>query len=444
MKNFKLSRRTMLRGMGALMALPMLEQMVPSVARAAEASGAPRRLAVFYVPCGINMEQWTPKNTGRDWTLSPTLQPLAPVKDDVLVLSGLSHEPGRPDQFGHHAAGTGAFLSCVKVHKTRDEADVRAGVSMDQLAAKALRPFTRLPSLELGNDGGDGTGSCDANFSCAYARNIAWAGPTSPRAKETNPQDVFDRLFAGYDPDATRAQIEKRKAYEQSILDFVREDAQALKQRLGSRDNAKLEEYFTSVRELELRVAALDQQGPRCAKGPRPEPTHDVRAKTKVMCDLMVLAFQCDLTRVATFMLGNGRSDRVYDFLGLTSGHHTYSHHQRVPENLEALAKIDRWEMEQYSYLLQRMKSVPEGEGTLLDNALVYFGSEVADGNSHGHTDMPIVLGGRGGGTVTPGRHVRYGGDPVANLFISMLQSVGVSMEHFGDDGSGPLPHLKE
>lgn len=444
MKNPKLSRRTLLRGMGALMALPMLEQMVPSVARAAESSGAPRRLAVFYVPCGINMAQWTPKGTGRGWTPSPTLQPLAPVKDDVLVLSGLSHEPGRPDTFGHHAAGTGAFLSCVKIHKTDDAADVRAGVSMDQLAAKALRPHTRLPSLELGNDGGDGTGSCDANFSCAYARNIAWAGPTSPRAKETNPRDVFDRLFSGFDPDATRAQIEKRKAYEQSILDFVREDAQALKQRLGSRDNQKLEEYFTSVRELELRVAALDQEGPRCSKGPRPEPTHDVRAKTKVMCDLMVLAFQCDLTRVATFMLGNGRSDRVYDFLGLTSGHHTYSHHQHDPANLAALAKIDRWEVEQFSYLLQRMKSVQEGEGTLLDNSLVYFGSEVADGNSHGHSDMPVVLAGRGGGTVTPGRHVRYDGQPIANLFISMLQSVGVGMEHFGDDGSGPLSHLKE
>ncbi|WP_257451435.1 DUF1552 domain-containing protein [Archangium lipolyticum] len=444
MKDFKLSRRTLLRGMGTLMALPVLEQMVPSVARAAGPGAAPRRLAVFYVPCGIYMPNWTPKGTGRDWTLSPTLQPLAPVKDDVLVLSGLSHEPGRPDQFGHHAAGTGAFLSCVKIHKTDEEEDVRAGVSMDQLAARALRPYTRLPSLELGNDGGDGTGSCDASFSCAYARNIAWAAPTSPVAKDTNPRSVFDRLFAGFDPDATRAQIEKRKAYEQSILDFVREDAQGLKQKLGTRDRRKLDEYFTSVRELELRVAALDQQAPTCSKGPRPGNTEDVREKTKVMCDLMVLAFQCDLTRVATFMLGNGRSDRVYDFLGLTSGHHTYSHHQHVPENHAALAKIDRWEMEQFSYLLQRMKSVQEGDATLLDNALVYFGSEVADGNSHGHSDMPVLLAGRGGGTVTPGRHVRYGGKPVANLFISMLQSVGVNVSSFGDDGSGPLSHLKE
>ncbi len=444
MKDHKLSRRTLLRGLGALMALPMLEQMVPSVARAAEPGATPRRLAVFYVPCGINMQQWTPKGTGREWTLSPTLQPLAPVKNDVLVLSGLSHEPGRPDRFGHHAAGTGAFLSCVKIRHTDEISDILAGTSMDQLAAKALRPFTRLRSLELGNDGGDGTGSCDANFSCAYARNIAWSGPTSPVAKETNPQDVFDRLFAGFDPDATRAQIEKRKAYEQSILDFVREDAQALKQRLGTRDQRKLEEYFTSVRELELRVAALDQQAPTCSKGPRPERTEDVREKTKVMCDLMVLAFQCDLTRVATFMLGNGRSDRVYDFLGLTSGHHTYSHHQHVPENLAALAKIDRWEMEQFSYLVQRMKSVREGEGTLLDNSLVYFGSEVADGNSHGHSDMPVVLAGRGGGAVTPGRHLRYGGKPIANLFISMLQSVGVDVDSLGDDGTGPLANLKE
>ncbi|MCY1082730.1 DUF1552 domain-containing protein [Archangium lansingense] len=444
MKNFKLSRRTLLRGMGALMALPVLEQMKPSVAWAAEPGAVPRRLAVFYVPCGIYMPNWTPKGTGRSWTLSPTLQPLAPVKDDLLVLSGLSHEPGRPDRFGHHAAGTGAFLSCVKVNYTDEMSEVRAGISMDQIAAKALRTQTRLPSLELGNDGGDGTGSCDANFSCAYARNISWAGPTSPRAKETNPQAVFDRLFASFDPDATRAQIERRKAYEQSILDFVNEDARALKQQLGTRDQRKLDEYFTSVRELELRVAALDQQAPTCSKGPRPERTQDVREKTKVMCDLMVLAFQCDLTRVATFMLGNGRSDRVYDFLGLTSGHHTYSHHQHHSENHAALAKIDRWELEQFSYLLQRMKSVQEGEATLLDNSLVYFGSEVADGNSHGHSDMPVVLAGRGGGAVTPGRHVRYGGRPIANLFISMLGAVGVDVDRFGDDGTGPLSQLKE
>ncbi|MFY0527786.1 DUF1552 domain-containing protein [Archangium gephyra] len=444
MKNPKLSRRTVLRGLGALMALPVLEQMEPPVARAAEPGATPRRLAVFYVPCGLYMPNFTPQGTGRSWTLSPTLQPLAPVKDDVLVLSGLSHEPGRPDEFGHHAAGTGAFLSCVKVVKTNTQDNIRAGVSMDQLAARALRPHTRLPSLELGNDGGDGTGSCDANFSCAYARNISWAGPTSPRAKETNPQAVFDRLFSGFDPDATRAQIEKRKAYEQSILDFVSEDARALKHRLGTRDQRKLDEYFTSVRELELRVAALDQQAPTCSKGPRPERTHDVREKTKVMCDLMVLAFQCDLTRVATFMLGNARSDRVYDFLGLTSGHHTYSHHQHHAENHAALAKIDRWELEQFSYLLQRMKSVQEGDATLLDNSLVYFGSEVADGNSHGHSDMPVVLAGRGGGAVTPGRHVRYGGLPIANLFISMLGSVGVDVSRFGDDGTGPLPQLKE
>jgi hypothetical protein len=197
------------------------------------------------------------------------------------------------------------------------------------------------------------------------------------------------------------------------------------------------------VRELELRVAALGQQGPACSKGPRPQVTEDIREKTRVMCDLMVLAFQCDLTRVATFMLGNARSDRVYDFLGLTSGHHMYSHHQRAPENYAALAKIDRWELEQYSYLLQRMKAVQEGDGTLLDHSLVYFGSEVADGNGHGHTNMPVVLAGRGGGAVTPGRHVRYSGQPVANLFISMLQSVGVDTSRLGDDGTGPLPNLK-
>ncbi len=446
MKKPSLSRRTLLRGAGALMALPLLEAMRPTRAHARGGPPAPppaRRLAVFYAPCGIHMPKWTPSRTGANWALSPTLASLAPVKEDVLVLSGLSHHPGQPDDNGHHAAGTAAFLSCVKARKTRGS-DIQAGISMDQVAARHLKGHTRLPSLELGNDGGNGIGNCDSGYACAYARNISWAGPTTPLPKETRPRAVFDRLFADFDPNATKAQVEKRRAFRQSIIDFVRDDARTLTQRLGTPDRKKLDEYFTSVRELELRLESLEPRGPTCDPGPRPaEDGFDVRAKTRAMMDLMVLAFECDLTRVATFMLGNARSERVYDFLGLSGEHHTYSHHQRDPANHAALAKIDAWVVEQYAYLLQRLKAVPEGDGTLLDNALVYFGSEVADGDSHGHSDMPVLLAGRGGGAVTPGRHVRYGGVPVANLFISMLSTVGVSLSTFGDDGTGPLPNLK-
>lgn len=438
-----LSRRAVLRGAGAMMALPFLEAMVSSRARAAGAPPPPRRLAVFYTPCGINMSQWTPANTGPNWTLSPTLEPLAPVKDDVLVLSGLSHYPGKPDDNGHHAAATAAFLSCVKAYKTQGT-DIRAAITMDQVAANHLHGVTRLPSLELGNDGGNGIGNCDSGYACAYARNIAWAGPTTPLPKETQPREVFNRLFADFDPGATQAQQQKRRAYQQSIIDFVREDARALQARLGTTDNRKLDEYLTSVRELELRIEADEPETAACTPGtPPPTPISDVRDKTRTMMDLIVLAFQCDLTRVVTFMLGNARSERVYGFLGLSGEHHTYSHHDNEPENLAALAKIDHWEVEQYAYLLQRLKAVKEKDGTLLDNSLVYFCSEVADGNMHWHHDMPVLLGGRGGGAVTPGRHIRYSGaPPVANLFISMLSTVGVELSTFGDDGTGPLPGL--
>jgi hypothetical protein len=424
------------------MALPLLEAMLPHAVQAAPAP-APRRLAVFYVPCGIHMGAWTPSATGRDWALTPTLQPLAPVKEDVLVLTGLSHWPGRPDQNGHHAAGTAAFLTCSRARKTSGT-DIYVGTSMDQVVARHLRAATRFPSLELGNDAGTGVKACDSGYSCAYAYNISWAGPSTPRPKETRPRAVFDRLFAGFDPEATREQVAKRRAYEQSIIDFVREDASALKGRLGATDRQKLDEYFTSIRELERRIDDLEPTGPMCQPSAAPSNSDDVRARTRAMMDLIILAFQCDLSRVVTFMLGNARSERVYDFLGLSETHHTYSHHQRQQANYEALAKIDRWEVEQYAYLLQRLKAVKEPDGTtLLDSACVYFGSEVEDGNSHGHANMPVLLAGRGGGALTPGRHVRYGGEPLANLFISLMQAMGVGVSTFGDDGTGPLPHLK-
>ncbi|MFP2927818.1 DUF1552 domain-containing protein [Pyxidicoccus sp. 3LG] len=443
-KKFQLSRRTLLRGAGALMALPVLEQMVSSTAHATPGT-MPRRLAVFYTPNGIHMPKWTPSATGANWELTPTLQPLAPVKGDVLVLSGLANFPGLPDGDGHHAAATAAFLSCTKAFKT-EGTDFRAGISMDQVIAKhlAAQKATRFPSLELGNDAGRGIGNCDSGYACPYANNIAWAGPTSPVAKETRPKAVFDRLFAGFDPGATQAQVEKRRAYGKSIIDFVRDDASALKSQLGTADLRKLDEYFTGVRDLEKQVEAIEAEGPSCNPGVAPGDNEDPRVKTKAMMDLIVLAFQCDLTRVASFMLANARSNKVYGFLGLPGGHHTYSHHQKVQANYDALATIDRWEVEQYAYLLQRMKGIQEGNGrSLLDNSMVYFSSEIADGNSHEHRNLPILLAGSGGGALSPGRHVRYNGDALANLYIYLMQAMGVpGITTFGDNGTGPLSRL--
>lgn len=434
-----LSRRTLLRGVGALMALPLLDAMRPRAARAAPP--APRRFAAFYTPCGIHMPKWTPKAVGADWALTPTLESLAPVKDDLLVLSGVDNLPGRPDGDGHHAAATAAFLSCAKARKT-EGTNIRTGISMDQVLARAVGSATRFASLELGIDPGKGVGNCDSGYACPYANNIAWAGPSTPVPKETRPRAAFDRLFADFDPNATQAELEKRRAYGLSIIDAVREDAKALHGRLGTTDRRKLDEYFTGVRELELRVHAMEGAGPACGAVAPPEDTGDVRERTKAMLDLIVLAFQCDLTRTCTFMLGNARSQRVYSFLGLSGEHHAYSHHQKAQANYDALAKIDRWEVQQYAYLLQRMKAVQEEGGTLLDHSAVYFSSEIADGNMHEHKNLPILLAGRAGGALAPGRHLRYEGAPLANLYISLLRIFGVPANTFGDDGTGPLPGL--
>ncbi len=443
MKKWELSRRTLLRGAGALMALPMLEQMMPSVARAQQMGATkPRRLVGFYIPCGIHMQKWTPQATGENYALTETLQPLAPFKEKMLVLSGLANYPARPDGPGDHASGTGAFLTVAHPFKT-EGTDIRNGISVDQVAANHLRGQTRYASLELGTDGGGATGNCDSGYSCAYARNISWSGPQTPVPKETNPSLVFNRLFAGVDDGQTQAQIQKRKLYKQSIIDFVRADAVALEGKLGRTDGQKLDEYLTTVRELELRVQAIETS-PVCDPGGDPGNPGDIRDRTKAMLDLLALAFQCDVTRVATFMLGNAGSNRVFNFLGLTSGHHTYSHHQSLQANYDALATIDLWMVEQLAYLFGKLDAIQEPDGTVLDNSLVFFSSEIEDGNAHRHTNMPIILGGGGGGAVTPGRHVKYSGNPtVANLFISMLGSVGLDVPTFGDDGTGPLPQLE-
>ncbi|MCP3102719.1 DUF1552 domain-containing protein [Myxococcus sp. K15C18031901] len=440
-----ISRRTLLRGAGALMALPLLERMLPAAVRAAEAAPSARRLAVFYAPNGIHMQKFLPTVTGPNWELTPTLQSLAPVKQDVLVISGLANEPGRPDGDGHHAAGTAAFLSCTKAYKT-EGTNFHAGISMDQVLANHLsqQRATRFASLELGNDAGRGIGNCDSGYACPYANNISWAGPTSPMAKETKPRAVFDRLFSGPPGGLSQAEAARRRAYGQSLIDSVRDDATRLQHQLGAADRRKLDEYFTSVRDLEKQVEALGDAGPACGLQTAPTDDEDPRARTKAMMDLIVLAFQCDLSRVATFMLANARANKVYNFLGLSGGHHAYSHHQFVQSNYDALAIIDRWEVEQYAYLVRRLKDTREGTGApLLDNALVLFSSEVADGNAHHHKNLPVLLSGRCGGAVAPGRHLSVPGMPIANLYVSMLRALGVpGVNSFGTDSTGELPGL--
>lgn len=443
-KPFRLSRRTFLKGAGAAMALPLLEAMLPQRARA-QSAPAPRRLFAFYVPNGIHMPGWTPATTGSGYAMSPILQPLAPYRDDVLVLSGLSNYPAthQGDGGGDHARGTGSFLTCVHPVKT-EGANISTGPSVDQVAADFLEGQTRLRSLELGCEGGGSTGGCDSGYSCAYTRNISWRTATTPMPKEVNPRSVYDRLFAGFDPGETAEQIAKRRRYKQSVLDFVLADAQQLSARVGSRDRAKLDEYMTAVRELELRLDGATD-GPSCEPFARPDGVPgDFQEHVRLMLDLVALAYQCDITRVASFMLGNGGSNRSYSFIGVSGAHHELSHHQGDASKHAALQTINTWEVQQLAYLLGKLKAAEDIDGnSVLDNTLVFFSSEISDGNSHSHYDLPVVLAGRGGGAVSPGRHVAYSGNPpIANLFISMLQSVGVSASSFGDDGSGPLGGL--
>ncbi len=438
-KPWMISRRTLLRSAGVALGLPVLEAMAPSIARAQAAGTAPKRLVYFYVPCGIHMPNWTPAETGAAYNLKPILAPLAPLKSDVLVLSGLANMPARPDGAGDHASGTGAFLTCAHPFKTNG-AGIMNGVSVDQVAAAAIGSQTRFPSLQLGSDGGGSTGDCDSGYSCAYARNISWASETQPLPKETNPRAVFDRLFGGTDPRATLEQQRKRKLFKQSILDFVKEDASTLKTKLGRTDQRKMDEYLTAIRELETRLQ-LENSGPVCAADP-PTDSSAFPDKVRNMIDVMVLAMQCDFTRVITFMMGNAGDNRAFPFIGVPEQHHDLSHHQGIQANYDKLTLISTWEVEQYASLLTKMKAITEGTGTMLDSSLVFFSSEITDGNAHNHDDMPVLLGGKGGGAVSSGRHVRYSGDPpLANLYLAMLHSVGANAASFGNS-TGVLPNL--
>jgi hypothetical protein len=431
------SRRAFLGGAGVLLALPALNSLVGREAAAEDAVA--RRILTFYVPNGIHMAKWTPAQTGASYELSPILSPLAKVKKKLLVLTNLNNKPARPDGPGDHASGTSGFLTCRHVVKT-EGAGIKNGISMDQVAAEKLKQSTRIASLQLGMDGGSSVGDCDSGYSCAYARNISWASETQPLPKTVSPQVVFDLLFDGFDPEATAADKARRLKYRTSILDYTLADAKRLHPRLGVSDQRKLDEYMTGVFELEERLHKTNA-GAACSTIPRPPEGLAYPEKVKLMLDLMVLAFQCDATRVISFMLGNAGSGRSYEFLGITGGHHELSHHQGMQANLDKLEKIDTWEIEQYAYLLEKMDAVIDINGkTLLDNSAVYFSSEIEDGNAHRHTNLPVLLAGSCAGSWTTGQHITYpDAPPLANLFTTMLGAVGAPVNTFGDEGTGPL-----
>lgn len=458
-----LSRRTVLRGLGAAVALPLLDAMIPSggLARAAfaeaagsggglSASGHPLRMAAIFMPNGVHWPDWTPQGLGKDYKLSRTLEPLQKVRDDVLVLSNLALDNAKPkgDGPGDHARSAAAFLTGAHPFKTSGS-NIKLGVSMDQVAAREVGHHTRLPSLELGLDTGGSAGDCDSGYACAYVHNVSWGSDTTPVPKEVDPAVVFDRLFGGEgggkDDEAAR---QKRLRYRKSILDFVAEDARALNATLGAGDGHKLDEFATSVREIEKRVEAARQQNAAIAPPPGRErpaggiPQDDVVAHVELMWDMLALAFQTDVTRISTMMIGRDGSERSYKNLGISDGHHSLSHHQREERKIEQIKKIDRFHVEQFARFVEKLRGIKEGEGTLLDNCMILCGAGIGDGNRHNHDALPVLLAGRGGGAITPGRHVQYAPDtPLCNLYVSMLERMGVKPPRFGDS-TGPLGEL--
>ena len=427
-------RRMMLRGIGASLALPLLDGMVPAAVPLGKTAAKPvRRLGVIYVPNGMMMDHWTPSAEGTGFDFPSILKPLEPFRDSLQVLSGMRGQ----DAEGPHARASTRFLTGV-VSRRDAGSSLRAGISMDQIAGRVLRDRTQLASLELGLDGRDFAGSCDEGFSCAYTNTISWANETTPLPMEINPRVVFERLFGdggSTDPDIRRARLAK----DASLLDSVTERASDLSRELGPNDRTKLNQYLEAVRDIERRIQMAEEQSDRelpVVDQPAGIP-NTFGEHAKLMFDLLALAYETDLTRVATFMMGREITGRTYPEIGVPDAHHPISHHQKDPIKLEKLRKINRYHVELFAAFLKRLGSTPDGDSTLLDNSMIVYGAGMSDSNSHGSYNLPILL--AGGAAGSGGRHVRYSEDtPLANLHLTLLDKLGIPVEALGD-ATGPL-----
>ena len=439
-----LSRRTLLRGMGTALALPFLDSMVPALASAA-ATKAPVRLGFVYHPVGMILDRWIPASEGTDFEFTPTMKPLEPFREHLNVFSGLAQVQGRAlgDGAGDHAREGATWLTGVHPKKT-EGVGIRAGVSADQIAARELGKETQLSSLELGLEGPSLAGGCDSGYSCAYTNTVSWRSDTTPQPVEINPRIVFERLFGdgeSTDPAARRAQLKEQR----SILDYVTGSIDRLETKIGSGDRSKLTEYLDSIRDIERRIQKAEQQSAEMKIPTMERPTSAPEAfedHARLMMDMLVIAYQTDMTRVITFMLGRAGSNRPYRSIGVTDGHHSITHHQGDPVKIANVAKIDHHLVEQFAYLLEKMKNTPDGDGNLLDHSLILYGSGLGDANIHTHHELPTALAGGGCGQIKGGRHLHYPKDtPLNNLLFSMLEMGGVRTEKFGD-ATGELVHL--
>lgn len=442
----RINRRDVLRGLGTALGLPLFEAM-------GAAAKAPCRMAFLYVPNGIMMDQWLvdqkPGVHALPAELPSITRALGAYRDDVLFIGGLTQNGGRAlgDGPGDHGRAGANYLTCMHPKKTNGR-DLRVGVSVDQVAAQKLAGKTRLASLELSCEDGVQGGSCDNGYSCAYSNTISWRTPNTPNPAEIRPRALFERLFGAADEDADPARRARRASYERSILDVVTGDARKLASTLGGADKQKLDEYLYSIRDVELRIAAAEKNR---ASAPRPNMgapdasvPADLAEHARLMIDLLTLAFQTDSTRVATLMLSLEQSPRAYPEIGIPEAHHGLTHHQGDADKISKVIQINQYHMKQFVYLVDKFKKTPDGDGTLLDHVMVTYGSGLSDGNAHDHANLPMVLAGRGCGTVRPGRFVRHANEtPMANLFMAMLDRMGVPAETLGD-GTGKLGYLSD
>ncbi len=429
-------RRTVLRGAGATIALPLLEAMGSSAIAVEAAAAARKRLQVIYTPNGMVMKDFHPAQMGEGYTMSPILKPLEPFRDRFAVVSGLDHVQAEAlgDGAGDHARCCGTFLTGVHVKKT-DGAGISNGISMDQVVAKQYAELTQIPSLELGLESPSLVGSCDSGYSCAYTNTLSWSGPASPMPITTNPREVFERLFGESDvADAkTRLMELKRQA---SILDLVSQDAKRLSVSLGADDKKKVEEYMQSIRDLERGIQKLEQRGASVAMPAYARPAgipESFQEYARMMIDLQILAMQADLTRVGTFMIGREGSNHSYPEIDVADAHHPISHHGNDPEKLAKLSKINTLHMEQVAYYLKRMSETKEGENSLLDSTMFIAGASLADPNEHNHRNLPLIV---GGGGIKGNRHFDAKSVPMTNLMLSMMDELGVKVDRLGDSTS--------
>ncbi len=439
-----LHRRNFLRGLGTALAVPAFTSLTPRLFAAGEtarlattATGAPLRTAFFFFPNGSIPSFWWPEKTGADFALSPSLKPLEDLRQHVQVIGGLENANGEggPDGAGDHARGVGTFLTGVRLKKSAT--DVRAGLSIDQLIAKRVGHLTRHSSLELSCDAVRKSGACDSGYACAYQFNLSWSGPGTPMNPEVNPRLLFERLFGPGSEKERAANLLRRQAEQKSVLDFILGDARAMQKRLDSRDREKLDQYLTGLRDIEQRIAKAENFGPPPAPG-RESPSgipENYGEHIQLMGDLLILAFQCDLTRTASFMLAHDGSNRSFADIGVSEGHHDISHHQNKPETMEKVAQIDQWYAKQFSDFLRKMDAIKDPDGkSLLHNSMIAYGGGNSDPNRHNHDNLPFVLAGHGGGTLTPGRYVKHNSTPSMNMMLSLADRMGVTgQERFGD-----------